>query len=451
MSHGSVSSAGSREAATSPWAGALLGTTLGIFALTFLFAFEALAVSTVMPDIAADLHGLSLYAVGFAAPMAASVVALAVAGPWIDARGTRAPIAVGVAVFVAGLLLAGLAPTMLVFLAGRVVHGLGAGVVGVAQYVLVAQAYPAALRGRMFGILSAAWVLPAVVGPSLAAEVAELADWRWVFLGATAIALVAWLLVRGAPSVAAGGSAGSRPGWAVAAAAGVLLVSVAGQRDLPGWPLLLGLATVLVLVAGVRLLPRGTWTGGRGLPSVIGSRGLLGAAFLGGEVYVPLLLHLDRGLSLAVAGLTLTVGAVTWAIGSWLAARIDARVGEGLRVRGGLVLVVVGVAGFALTAPTLLPLAVPVLCWGVAGLGIGLAFATLAVLTLASSPAGEEGRSSAALQLNDALVLALALALGSAVFAGFATSAPVTGCVVLLLGAAALGLVGLLPAARLRG
>jgi hypothetical protein len=212
---------------------------------------------------------------------------------------------------------------------------------------------------------------------------------------------------------------------------------------------LLALATVVVLVAGVRLLPPGTWSGGRGLPSVIGSRGLLGAAFLGGEVYVPLLLHLDRGLSLGLAGLTLTAGAVTWAVGSWLAARVDAYAGPQLRVRAGLVLVVAGVAGFALTAPTGVPLVVPILCWGLGGLGIGMAFATLAVLTLAGSPAGEEGRSSAALQLNDALVLALALALGSAVFAGFARSAPVTGCVVLLLAASALGLVGLLPAARL--
>lgn len=437
-------------ATASPWAGAHLRTTLGIFALTFLFAFESLAVSTVMPDIAADLHGLSLYAVGFAAPMAASVVALAVAGPWIDARGTRTPIAVGVAVFVAGLLLAGLAPSMTVFLLGRVVHGLGAGVVGVAQYVVVAQAYPEALRGRVFGILSAAWVLPAVVGPLLAAQVAELAGWRWVFLGATVIAVLAWLLVRDAPSVAAGGDgAGSRPGWACAAAAGVLLVSAAGQQQLPGWPLLLALATLLVLVAGVRLLPAGSWSGGRGLPSVIGTRGLMGAAYLGGEVYVPLLLHVDRGLSLGLAGLTLTAGALTWSVGSWLAARIDSYVGPALRVRAGLVVVVASVAGFALTAPTGVPLAWPVAFWALGGLGIGLGFATLAVLTLASSPEGEQGRSSAALQLNDALVLALALALGSAVFAGFAESEPVTGCVTVLLSAAVLGLVGLLPATRL--
>lgn len=434
----------------SPWSATHVGTTLGIFALTFLFAFEALAVSTVMPDIATDLHGLRLYAVGFAAPMAASVVALAVAGPWIDARGPHTPIMVGVAVFVTGLLLAGLAPTMLVFLAGRVVHGLGAGVVGVGQYVLIAQAYPESLRPRMFGILSAAWVLPAIIGPSLAALIAEHAGWRWVFLGAVAIALAAWLLVRGAPSVAGGGSAGSRPGWAIVAAAGVLLVSAAGQGDVPGWPVLLVAATALVLVAGMRLLPRGTWTGGRGLPSVIGTRGLLGAAYLGGEVYVPLLLHLDRGLSLAMAGLALTTGAVTWSFGAWLAARVGAYADEPVRVRVGLVLVAVGVAGFALGVPSDLPVAVPIAAWGIAGLGIGLAFATLSVLTLQASPPGEEGRSSAALQLNDALVLALALALGSTVFAALSVSAPVTGCVVLLLAAASLGVLGLVPASRLR-
>lgn len=434
----------------SPWRGAHGRTTVGVFALAFLFAFEALAVATVMPEVAADLDGLALYSVAFSAPMAAGVVALVLAGPWTDARGPRSALAGGVTVFSAGVLIAGLAPTMELFLVGRLVHGLGAGVLGVALYVVIAQGYPAELRPRVFAVLTSAWVLPALVGPVLAAYVAELAGWRWVFLGVPLLAVPAWLLVRGAGfREEAGVAPGERPRvvLAVLAAAGVLVVSVAGQRELPGWPVLLGLGLLAVVAAGGRLLPRGTWTFAPGVPSMLATRALIGTAFAAAEVYVPLLLVLQRDLALAEAGWVLTSGAVTWCAGAWTSARMGLAAES--RVRLGAALVAVGVSAF-LAALAPVPLLVPVLAWAVAGFGIGMAFSTLSVLVLAAAPSGEEGRLSSALQLNDSLAQATAMALGSALFAVFATGAPVTGAGLLVAAAALVGVVALVPAARLR-
>jgi MFS family permease len=425
---------------------------VGLFALAFVFAFEALAVATVMPDVARDLDGLSLYAIAFAAPMATSVVAYVVAGPWSDRSGPRPAIDAGVAIFVVGVLVAGLAPSMLVFLLGRVVQGLGAGLVGVAMYVVVAQAYPTGLRPKAFAVLSAAWVLPALVGPGIAAVVADTVGWRWVFLGVPAIVVVAWWLVLAAPSHAAGSSEVRAVDVvrAVVVAVGCLLVGLAGQRDVPLWPVLLGAAAAAVVLVGRRLLPPRTWTGGRGLPSVIITRGLVFAAFGGAEAYVPLLLTLQRGLTLTEAGVVLTGGAVSWFGGSWLAANWKALRDEARRVRLGVVAVAVGIALFATAAAPGMPLAVPVAGWALAGAGIGSAFATLSVLTLSAAEPGEEGRASSALQLDDSLVQALWLAMGSAVFAGFAADAPVAGATILIVAAAAVGALSLLPATRLR-
>lgn len=438
--------------AASLWRGRHLRTTIGIFALGFMIAFEYLAVATVMPDVAAGLDGLSLYAVAFAAPIGVSVVGYAVSGPAIDRSGPRRALDLGVLVFAAGLVLSGVAPTMLVFVAGRAVQGLGSGMVGTALYVVVAQAYPERLRPRAFTVLTGAWVLPALVGPVAAAWVADAASWRWVFLGVPGLSVLAWLLVRGAPSRARGDDSGppARVGWAVAASVGVLLVSVAGQGDVVLWPVLLAAAAAVVLVAGPRLLPVGTWRGARGLPSVIGTRGLVGAAFAGAEAYVPLMLTLERGLTLTDAGWVLTVGAVTWFGGSWVVIRVPALHDEVRRVRLGIVLLTAGLAVFATAAADGVPLLVPVLGWGVAGLGIGMAFSTLSVLTLAAAPEGEEGRASSALQLNDGLVQSLVLALGSALFAGFAHSSPVAGATLLVVIAAGIAAVSLAPSARLR-
>jgi MFS family permease len=439
------------------WSGRHLRTTVGLFALAFMFAFEALAVATVMPEVAGELGGLSLYAVTFAAPMATSVVAYAVAGPWTDRSGPRPAVDTGVVVFVAGLLVAGLAPTMPVLLLGRVVQGLGMGLVGVAMYVVVAHAYPTTLRARAFTVLSAAWVLPALVGPTVAAVAADVVGWRWVFLGVPLIVGPAWWLVHDAAARPGTGTEevvtgrhGPRLVRASGAAAAVLLVSLAGQRDVPLWPVVLAAAVIATLVAGHGLLPAGTWTGRRGLPSVIGTRGLVIAGFAGAEAYLPLLLTLHRGLTLTQAGVVLTSGAVTWSVGSWLAANWRALADEVWRARLGIVSLSGGIALFAAGASTDVPLAVPVLGWALAGTGIGIAFATLSVLTLARAEPGEEGRASSALQLNDALVQALVLATGSAVFAAFAEDAPAAGATVLVAAAAVVAGVSLLPAARLR-
>ncbi len=435
----------------SPWRGSHGRTTVGVFSLAFLFAFEALAVATVMPDIAAELDGLRLYAVAFAAPMAAGVVALSLAGGWIDARGPGSALTGGLVVFCAGVLVAGVAPSMPVFLVGRLVHGFGAGFLGVALYVVIAQAYPVDLRPRVFAVLTSAWVLPALVGPVVAAYVAEWVGWRWVFLGVPVLAVAAWLLVRdaarGRPEST--GHPGGRPGVALAAAVGVLGVSVAGQRDLPAWPALLVAAAVLVLVTGPRLLPAGTWTARRGLPSMLATRGLIGAAFAGAEAYLPLLLTLERDLTLSQAGWVLTVGAVTWCAGATLAARVA--LAPVTRVRLGVVLVAAGTGSFLVALVPGVPLVVAVLAWGVAGAGIGMAFSTLSVLVLGEAAPGEEGRVSSALQLNDSLVQALALAAGSALFAGFALTAPVTGAALLIGLAAGAGALAMVPALRVAG
>ena len=106
-----------------------------------------------------------------------------------------APLYASTALFVVGLLIAGLAVSMELLVAGRLVQGLGAGGQTVALYVVVARVYPPALHGRVFAAFSAAWVVPSLVGPFLAGAVAEFLHWRWVFLGVAVLTVVAFAMV----------------------------------------------------------------------------------------------------------------------------------------------------------------------------------------------------------------------------------------------------------------
>src|SRR3984957_13512781 len=89
-----------------------------VLTVTFV-ASEALAVVTIMPVVARDLGGLSLYGWVFSAFMLGSVVGIVTAGKQADRAGPARPFLAGVALFSAGLLIAGLAPNMPVLIVGR--------------------------------------------------------------------------------------------------------------------------------------------------------------------------------------------------------------------------------------------------------------------------------------------------------------------------------------------
>ena len=96
--------------------------------------------------------------------------------------------------FSAGLAVAGLAPTMLILVAGRALQGIGGGAVPAVAYASIGRGLPGRLRARMMAVLSTAWVVPGLAGPALSAEVAHLFGWRWVFLGLLPLVAIAGLI-----------------------------------------------------------------------------------------------------------------------------------------------------------------------------------------------------------------------------------------------------------------
>ena len=83
---------------------------------------------------------------------------------------------------------------MEILVLGRLLQGLGGGGSIVAVYVLVGVVYPAWLQPRVFASFAAAWVLPSLFGPAIAALIAARYGWQWVFLTAVGVAGVALLM-----------------------------------------------------------------------------------------------------------------------------------------------------------------------------------------------------------------------------------------------------------------
>jgi MFS family permease len=381
--------------------------TIGIVALVLLVAFEAMAVTTVMPVAVRQLDGLSFYAWAFSGFMTASMFATIVAGEVCDRIGPLVPFVVGVLLFTGGLVVAGVAQTMLVFLVGRMVQGLGGGVLVVTLYVIVGRAFPGYLRPRVFAAISSAWVLPSIVGPVIAGSVTEHWTWRLVFLGLVPVAIAPVALVlprmRGLPVVPPAARRQGRKRRALAAAVGIGLLQYAGQR-LVWWSLLLLAAGLALMVVSLpRLLPAGTLRFARGLPSVVGMRGLFAGAFFGAQAFIPLMLVEHRGWSTTVAGLTLTVGALGWSTAAWWQGRPRMRTSRPNLIKAGAMFVPGGLVLVLCSAIPAVPGWIAAPGCVLAGMGMGLSMASLSVLLLEYAPTHEHGASGAAAQMADSL------------------------------------------------
>lgn len=394
---------------------------IGSTALISLFAVEYIAVGTAMPTVARALDGLGLYALAFSATIAASVIGMILGGWWSDRSGPRAVLIAGTATFAAGLLAAGLSPSMELFVTARGLQGLGSGMAIVAIYVVIAQGILDELRPRMFSLLAAAWVVPGLIGPVLTGVVVEHAGWRWVFLGVAPLVLLSMAVLlpalgRTEPSEDAAHLGVSTIFWAVLAALSVGVLNLGGE-SISGRDVLIGLPFAIALgVAAWRLLPPGTLTLGRGLPSVISARGAIGASFMAAEAYLPLLLQDLHGYSPAQAGGALAVGAVTWAGGSWLQGRLGGTVDRVRVMVIGCSVILLGTVllftSIGLGGPGWTLLVV----WGVTQGGVGLAYPTTSLMTMRLSTPEELGRNSSSLQVSEALASAVALAAVGAVF-----------------------------------
>jgi hypothetical protein len=156
-----------------------------------------------------------------------------------------------------------------------------------------------------------------------------------------------------------------------------------------------------LIIAGVaaglpalrRLVPAGTLTARPGLPATILSRGLLTFTFFGADAYVTLAITAVRHHSPLVAGIAVTGATLGWTAGAWVQARLSETWPGRRFVRIGLVIVLAGIAGMVLVLQPRVPVAVGLVAWTVAGLGMGLAYAPLSLMMLRHAPrGGKDGR-----------------------------------------------------------
>ena len=400
-----------------------------VMASMTMVALEMTIVSTAMPQIAMQLGGLGLYSWVFSSFVLTQTAMTVVFGKLADVHGRKPVMLLGITVFIAGSLLAGMAWTMPLLIAARLVQGVGAGAILPVGLTIVADFYPARERGKVQGYLASVWAVSALVGPVLGGLIMREASWAWIFwinvpIGvATAIGFATLLRTdarHARPAI-------DYPGAAlfVIAIASLMVfltdTATASALRLGACAGLFGASVALFVIQERRaadpMVSFELWRR-RSVVAANGAAVVSGMALMGLTTFLPMYVQGVLHLSPTVAGLTLTMVMVGWPAGATLAARLFVRFGlRPIMIVGGALLPLGATAFIALT-----PISSPVpaaLGSAVMGLGMGLISVSSLILIQELVAHGERASATA----SNLFARNLGSTLGAAVLGAVQTAA----------------------------
>ena len=174
---------------------------LGVLLPVFMGSLDNTILASALPTIGrnfGDLYNLPWLITAY---LIANTVVTPLYGKLSDIHGRRFTLLIAVSLYMAGSLVCALAPTMLVLILGRVLHGLGGGGLTAMGMVVLGDVAAPRDRGRYYGYFSVTYTTAGACGPALGGFLAEYLHWSVIFwlnipLGLAAIALTLTLLRR---------------------------------------------------------------------------------------------------------------------------------------------------------------------------------------------------------------------------------------------------------------
>lgn len=328
----------------------LVGVALGLF----MGALEGTIIGTAMPTIIATLHGIEIYSWVFAAYILAATIMTPIWGKMADLIGRRPAIFSGIALFIIGSALSGLATSMPQLIVFRAIQGLGSGALFPVGITIVADLLTLERRAKVVGLFSGMWGLASLIGPLAGGWLTDHLSWRWVFYINLPFGLLAAIMIWWGYTEKHARHPELHLDYAGAITLSValllLLLTVEAGAKQPALVTFAGLAgSVLLLVAFVTferrspepLIPPDLFQ--NRLVQIVTLHGLfIGAVLLGTMSFLPLFVQAVIGTTATEAGTILTPFILSWVVSSTLGARLVLRTGYRLLTITGMALILTG-------------------------------------------------------------------------------------------------------------
>ncbi|UWW10616.1 MFS transporter [Mycolicibacterium brumae] len=376
-----------------------------------LASLNQTVLSTALPTIVGDLHGVNQMTWVITSYILASTIVMPVYGRIGDLLGRRPVLLVAISLFIVGSVVGALAGNIEWLIVGRAIQGLGGGGLIILSQAAIADVVPARERGRYMGIMGAVFAVSSVAGPLLGGWFTEGPGWRWAFwinlpLGvAAALAVIAFLRIPRAdrtdrPTIDYLGAM-----LTAIATTAIVLVCTWGGGTYP-WdsPQILGLIATAV-IAGALFVFAETRAAQPIIPMYLFKdrdftlstvAGLLfGVAMFGAIGYLPTYLQMSAGVTATQAGMLMVpmMGGLLGA--SITTGQLVSRTGRYKRYPiAGALLMAIGLALIS-AAHTDTPLWMICGCLTIIGIGIGMGLQILVLIVQNAFPASIVGTATA--------------------------------------------------------
>lgn len=168
---------------------------VGLMLGMFVASMSQTIVGPAMPRIVAELGGVEHYSWIATAAMLVSAVAVPIVGKLSDLYGRRWFYLGGLAVFMIGSILAGMAQGFWFLVFARAVQGLGMGTLMPLSQTIIGDIIPPRQRGKYQGMMGAVFGVSSVVGPLLGGTITDNFGWRWLFYLMLPVGVVAFAFI----------------------------------------------------------------------------------------------------------------------------------------------------------------------------------------------------------------------------------------------------------------
>ncbi len=153
----------------------------GLLLAIIIAMLDQLVVSTALPRIVGDLHGVNHLAWVVTAYILASTVTTLLYGKLGDQYGRKRWLMIAIVLFLIGSALSGLSHSMDQLIAFRAIQGLGAGGLMVGAIATIGDLVSPRERGQYMGYMMAAMTLAMIAGPLVGGGITDAWGWRWIF------------------------------------------------------------------------------------------------------------------------------------------------------------------------------------------------------------------------------------------------------------------------------
>ncbi len=169
-------------------------TVIALILIMFMSAIESSIISLALPTIKQDLNAGNLISLIFTAYFIALVIANPIVGELLSRFKIIYVAIAGLLLFSIGSFMCGLSTNFTMLIISRVIQGFGSGVLMSLSQIVPKLAFEIPLRYKIMGIVGSVWGISSIIGPLLGGGILEFATWHWLFYINIPIAIIAIIL-----------------------------------------------------------------------------------------------------------------------------------------------------------------------------------------------------------------------------------------------------------------